>query len=143
MKRTYSMVISGNEFNFRLPVLALKKISDKHGNAADFVGRAGMEIEQMELLLGLAANYAGNTNPTTSGAEILEMLIDDGYGMITGEKAFSEVAYKIGAVSGVFSQEIAEKVIKELYEDINGKLENLGEEPSNPMESQTAEATTG
>lgn len=34
MKRTYSMVISDKEFNFRLPVLALKKVSDKHGNAA-------------------------------------------------------------------------------------------------------------
>lgn len=141
MKRAYSMVIGDKEFNFRLPVLALKKVSDKHGNAADFVARAGMEIEQMELLLGLAASYAGNTNPTTSGDEILEMLIDDGYGMIASEKTLSEVAYRIGAVSGVFSQEIAEKVIKELYENINGKVENPGE--GNPMESRTAGATTG
>lgn len=143
MKRTFSMVITGKEFNFRLPVLALKKLSDKHGNAADFVAMAGMEIEKMELLLELAANYTGNTNPTTNGAEILEMLIDDGYGMITSEKALSEVAYRIGAASGVFSQEIAEKAIEELYFEIDGKMQNLREEDRIPLESQTAEDTTG
>ena len=77
--RTYDKMLNNELYHFRLTVGAQKALEKKFGEQANqFVFACADSVEKMTYLLGAAASYQGNENPTTNGDEIYDLLVDDG-----------------------------------------------------------------
>lgn len=77
--RTYDRMLNNELYHFRLTVGAQKALEKKFGEQANqFVFACADSVEKMTYLLGAAASYQGNENPTTNGDEIYDLLVDDG-----------------------------------------------------------------
>ena len=69
--RTYDKMLNNELYHFRLTVGAQKALEKKFGEQANqFVFACADSVEKMTYLLGAAASYQGNENPTTNGDEI-------------------------------------------------------------------------
>ena len=95
------------------------------------------DIEKMTYLLGVAANYKGNDNPTTDGDDIYNLLVDDG---VCGQDGFFEVACKIAIASGIMSEDFAGKTVEAIKKELDSIISSIGEkkDPTKAVEA-TAE----
>lgn len=77
--KTYDRILDSKQYSFRLTALAQKEMERKFkAPAMQIMFQAVDDIEKMTYLLGVAANYKGNDNPTTDGDDIYNLLVDDG-----------------------------------------------------------------
>lgn len=122
--RTYNRIMNGQTFSFRLTVGAQKGIEKKFGTTlVQFIFDCADSVEKMTYLLGAAANFKGNENPTVDGDEIFDLLVDDGVG---GQDGFCAVAVDIAAASGILSETLAAKSKEGVEKAMNELAESLG-----------------
>ena len=138
--RTYERMIGSDKYQFRLTVGAQKVLEKKFGEQANqFVFACADSVEKMTYLLGAAASYQGNENPTTNGDEIYDLLVDDG---VAGQDGFFGVAIEIAVASGITSEKFAgkslaavEKMMQEVIDDLDPTLEAIPEEATEAAEN--------
>lgn len=136
--RTYDRMLNNELYHFRLTVGAQKALEKKFGEQANqFVFACADSVEKMTYLLGAAASYQGNENPTTNGDEIYDLLVDDG---VAGQDGFFGVAIEIAVASGIMSEKFAgkslaavEKMMQEVIDDLDPTL--LAEEATEAAET--------
>lgn len=124
--RTYARTLDGKQYEFRLSVLAQKEMERKFKEpATQTVFAAADDVEKMTYLLGAAASYKGNDNPSRDGNEIYDLMVDDG---VCGQDGFFEEACHIAIASGIMSEEFAGKTIEAIKKELDNILDNLGTE---------------
>lgn len=124
MMRTYDKNLDGKLYSFRLNVLAQKEMERKFKESAtQTVFSAADSVEKMTYLLGAAASYKGNDNPTTNGDEIYDLLVDDG---VCGQDGFFEEACNIAIASGIMSEEFAGKTVEAIKKELSSLLDGIG-----------------
>lgn len=136
--RTYDRILDGKQYSFRLTALAQKEMERKFKESAmQIMFQAVDDIEKMTYLLGVAANYKGNDNPTTDGDDIYNLLVDDG---VCGQDGFFEVACKIAIASGIMSEDFAGKTVEAIKKELDSIISSIGEkkDPTKAVEA-TAE----
>lgn len=112
-------------------LLELKKLLNRKGaNIEDYYDIVVNSITDPEVAieyLGAALNYAGNNNSITDGADLYDLLVDNGY---AGPEAFVPVYAGIAVASGILSQrkadylvDLARKEGAETLEDASGTVE--------------------
>lgn len=134
--RTYERKLDGQVFNFRLSVGAQKAMEKKFGEPAmQTVLAAAMDTERMTYLLGAAANYRGNENPTTDGEEIYDLMVDDG---VCGQEDFLKEACMIANASGIVRDEDAKRIlsgVREYMDDVFNSFGEMGPTQTEPEKS--------
>lgn len=94
-------------------LLELKKNLNKRGAGIedyyDIVVNSITDPEVAIEYLGAALNYAGNNNSITDGAELYDLLVDNGY---AGPEAFVPVYAGVAVASGILSQRKADYLIE-------------------------------
>ena len=112
-------------------LLELKKLLNRKGaNIEDYYDVVVGSITDPEIAieyLQAALNFNGNTNTITDGADLYDLLVDNGY---AGPEAFVPVYAGIAVVSGILSQRKADYLVDlarregaETLEDVGGTVE--------------------
>lgn len=133
--RTYDRILDGKQYSFRLTALAQKEMERKFKESAmQIMFQAVDDIEKMTYLLGVAANYKGNDNPTTDGDDIYNLLVDDG---VCGQDGFFEVACKIAIASGIMSEDFAGKTVEAIKKELDSIINSIGDrkDPTKALEA--------
>ena len=133
--KTYDRILDGKQYSFRLTALAQKEMERKFkAPAMQIMFQAVDDIEKMTYLLGVAANYKGNDNPTTDGDDIYNLLVDDG---VCGQDGFFEVACKIAIASGIMSEDFAGKTVDAIKKELDSIISSIGEgkDPTKAVEA--------
>lgn len=130
----YEMTLfDGNEevkVTLRLPILAQINLKKKYPKeATDETGRAsamGVILAAMsneEITVGIfdeALNYKGNTNTIKSGADLYDLLVDNGYrGLESFVPVIANLAYESGIISAKFKEAIEKQAqgVDAIYEE--------------------------
>lgn len=123
--RTYDRILDGKQYSFRLTALAQKEMERKFKEPAmQIMFQAVDNIEKMTYLLGVAANYKGNDNPSTDGDDIYNLLVDDG---VCGQDGFFEVACNIAIASGIMSEDFAGKTVEAIRKELDSIIDSIGD----------------
>lgn len=133
--KTYDRILDGKQYSFRLTALAQKEMERKFkAPAMQIMFQAVDDIEKMTYLLGVAANYKGNDNPTTDGDDIYNLLVDDG---VCGQDGFFEVACKIAIASGIMSEDFAGKTVEAIKKELDSIISSIaeGKDPTKAVEA--------
>lgn len=94
-------------------LLELKKLLNRKGaNIEDYYDIIVSSITDPEVAieyLGAALNYAGNNNTITDGADLYDLLVDNGY---AGPESFVPVYAGLAVASGILSQKKADYLVE-------------------------------
>jgi hypothetical protein len=119
MRETYNLTLVGNdgqniELKLRLNILAQMELEKKYcKNKNDMLMEtiiySSFKPTVMVDVLNAALNYKGNDNSIKSGAELYELLVDNGY---AGLKDWMELISNIALISGIINKDIKEAMLK-------------------------------
>lgn len=138
----YVLRLGDKEYKLRLTLKGQQKVKelDREAPVMALVMSAVDDPEAMEVLLTEALNWEGNSNKIHSGAELYDMMVDNGY---SGSEDFLEVVLGIAHNAGLLTEDdrakverVTKKVIRSNMDALakEDELEEEGEEsPENPL----------
>lgn len=108
-RRSYIVKAGGEEFKLRLTLNGQKNLQAKNPDVPilALVMGAVDDPGDMEALLTEALSWDGNENPTRSGSELYDRMVDDGK---CGTGAFMELVLNIAHNAGLISEDERKKV---------------------------------
>lgn len=149
-RKSYIVKADGKEFKLRLTLAGQKNLQAKNPDVPimALVMGAVDDPGDMEALLTEALSWDGNENPTCNGAELYDLMVDDG---TRGTSAFMELVLNIAHNAGLINDAERTKVKRAVerrmaqsfdqlcededpYEDLSGDEEG-GEGSDNPHPS--------
>lgn len=125
MRKTYDLTLDNNgtaDFSLRLTLAGQTKLKKKHGGdpTMQTLGEAVTDAETAADVLTEALAWAGNTNSLHSGADLYDLLVDNGY---AGPADFAKLFISgIGVSSGILSQDMADKIVAEIAGEMDKAL---------------------
>ncbi len=105
-KHVYTLRVGGEEVQLRLTMAgqrALRKEWDEE--IMPFLVSAAADGERFCSLLTQCLNWEGNENSVTDGAELYDLLVDEGW---QGQAVFTALTFDLAAESGLLTREQAD-----------------------------------
>lgn len=108
-RKSYIVKAGGDEFKLRLTLVGQKNLQAKNPDVPilAIVMGAVDDPGDMEVLLNEALSWEGNENPTCSGAELYDRMVDDGK---CGSGAFMDLVLSIAHNAGLLNDDERKKV---------------------------------
>ena len=108
-RKSYIVKAGGKEFKLRLTLAGQKNLQAKNPGVSimALVMGAVDDPVDMEALLTEALSWDGNENPTCNGAELYDLMVDDG---MCGTTAFMELVLNIAHNAGLINDAERKKV---------------------------------
>ena len=113
MRQAYEITLNNNDgeeitLKLRIDIRGQMAIKKKYGEeAATVIGEAISDIEKMAFVLTQALTYKHNENSITDGADLYDLLVDNGY---AGPIAFAEFLTTVAVYSGAMDEESKEEI---------------------------------
>jgi len=107
----YKVRVGKEEFKLRLTLAGQKNLMEKNPEVPilAIIMSAADDPVDMEALLTEALNWDGNENSVTDGAELYDLMVDNGY---RGAKKFAEIALGIAHNAGLLDDDERKKVAR-------------------------------
>lgn len=123
-RRCYKLKVGKEEFKLRLTLAGQKNLMDKNPNipVLAIIMSAADDPTDMENLLTEALNWDGNDNTVHDGAELYDLMVDNGY---CGAKRFAEVALGIAHNAGLLNEDERSKVARVVNRQLDRAFDNL------------------
>lgn len=108
-RKSYIVKAGGKEFKLRLTLAGQKNLQAQNPGVSimALVMGAVDDPVDMEALLTEALSWDGNENPTCNGAELYDLMVDDG---VCGTGAFMELVLNIAHNAGLINDAERKKV---------------------------------
>lgn len=127
-RKSYKIKAGGKDVKLRLTTGGQRSLKEKTGeDALSVILGAATDMEFMIALLTEALNWTDSGNEITDGAELYDLLVDEGY---AGQGKFAELAVQIGVASGLLNerngkraQDAVSRSIDKLFDRLDGKLD--------------------
>ena len=126
-RRCYKLKVGKEEFKLRLTLAGQKSLMEKNPDIpviATIMSAADDPVD-MEALLTEALNWDGNDNSVHDGAELYDLMVDNGY---CGAKRFAEVALGIAHNAGLLSEDERKKVERVVNRQLDQAFDSLAGE---------------
>lgn len=133
--RTYDKTLGGKPFKFRLTIGKQREMNQRFGSdqgAIQVILSSVDDLDMMSYLLGAAADWPGNENPTVDGDQIYDLLVDSG---ASGMVDFLDVALGIAEASGIVDASFRVEVSKFGKRSWENIIKNYTGEPADPIPS--------
>ena len=126
-RRSYIVKAGGDEFKLRLTLSGQKNLQAKNPDVPilALVMGAVDDPGDMESLLTEALSWEGNENPTCSGAELYDRMVDDGK---CGTGAFMELVLNIAHNAGLINDDERKKVQRAVEKKVESSFNLLTED---------------
>lgn len=123
-RQCVKLVLGDKIAKLRLTLKSQKLLREKYPDEAvlSAILSAVDEPEDMEYLLTLALNFEGNDNEIKDGAELYDLLVDNGY---CGQEDFMGLAIEIAKNAGLVSQDDKNKLHKIVTRQIRRQFDSL------------------
>jgi len=120
----YKVRVGKEEFKLRLTLAGQKNLMEKNPEVPilAIIMSAADDPVDMEALLTEALNWDGNENSVTDGAELYDLMVDNGY---RGAKKFAEIALGIAHNAGLLDDDERKKVARVVNSQINKAFDGL------------------
>ena len=129
-RKSYIVKAGGKEFKLRLTLAGQKNLQAKNPGVSimALVMGAVDDPVDMEALLTEALSWDGNENPTCNGAELYDLMVDDG---VRGTGAFMELVLNIAHNAGLINDAERTKVQRAVERRMAQSFDQLceGEDP--------------
>ncbi len=125
MARTcYKLKVGKEEFKLRLTLAGQKNLMQKNPEIPVLatIMSAADDPMDMENLLTEALNWEGNENSIHDGAELYDLMVDNGY---RGAKKFADVALGIAHNAGLLDEDERSKVARAVNSQLNRAFDGL------------------
>ena len=125
MARTcYKLKVGKEEFKLRLTLAGQKNLLQKNPEIPVLatIMSAADDPMDMENLLTEALNWEGNENAIHDGAELYDLMVDNGY---RGAKKFAEVALGIAHNAGLLAEDERQKVARAVNNQLSRAFDGL------------------
>lgn len=125
MGRTcYKLKVGKEEFKLRLTLAGQKNLLEKNPEVPILatIMSAADDPMDMENLLTEALNWEGNENTIHDGADLYDLMVDNGY---RGAKKFAEVALGIAHNAGLLDEDERKKVSRAVSSQLNRAFDSL------------------
>lgn len=139
MARTcYKLKVGKEEFKLRLTLAGQKNLMQKNPEIPVLatIMSAADDPMDMENLLTEALNWEGNENSIHDGAELYDLMVDNGY---RGAKKFAEVALGIAHNAGLLAEDERQKVARAVNSQLSRAFDGLlgdDETPDNLLDDE-------
>ena len=135
--RTYDRVLDGKTFWFRLTIGKQRELREKYSEeTVQTILTAPYDLDKLSYLLGAAASWPGNDNPTTDGDEIYDLLVDDG---VCGSVSFVGVVAMIAAISGIVDEKMRDTFSQAAQREWDSVMASFSGETVDPTSPQRME----
>lgn len=126
-RKSYIVKAGGEDFKLRLTLAGQKNLQAKNPDVPimALVMGAVDDPADMEELLTEALSWEGNDNPTCSGAELYDRMVDDGK---CGTNAFMELVLNIAHNAGLINNDEREKVQRAVERRMTRSFDQLCED---------------
>lgn len=103
-RECYKLLLDGKEYKLRLTLKGQKALEEKFPGVAALgtVIGAVEDLDAMEAVLTQALNWKGNENEVLDGAELYDLMVDEGY---CGADRFLAVMLGIAHNAGMISED--------------------------------------
>jgi len=141
-RKCYELRLGGSVYKLRLTLTGQKQLQEKNPELPVLaaVMSAADDPADMENLLTAALNWEGNENPVHDGAELYDLMVDEGY---CGAKRFMEVALNIAHNAGLIDEDERRKVSAGVSRQLNRAFDSLTGEDSPGQDGEDAESPEG
>lgn len=128
--RTYDKVLNGYTFKFRLTIGKQREMREKFQEETfQTVIATPVDPDKMSYLLGAAADWPGNENPTTDGDEIYDLLVDSG---VCGQVEFLDLVTHIAVTSGIIDERFRNAAYDAIKREWDGVIDVFAGESVDP-----------
>ena len=140
-RKSYIVKAGGKEFKLRLTLAGQKNLQAKNPEVPvmALVMGAVDDPSDMEALLTEALSWEGNQNPTCEGAELYDLMVDDG---MCGTGAFMELVLNIAHNAGLINDAERTKVQLAVERRMRQSFDQLIEE-EDPYQDLSADEEGG
>lgn len=140
-RRSYIVKAGGKEYKLRLTLTGQKNLQAKNPDVPimALVMGAVDDPGDMEALLTEALSWDGNNNPTCDGAELYDLMVDDG---TCGTGAFMKLVLNIAHNAGLINDAEREKVQRAVERRMAQSFEQLCED-DDPFEDLSEDEEGG
>lgn len=123
-RRCYKLKVGKEEFKLRLTLAGQKSLMEKNPDipVLAIIMSAADDPTDMENLLTEALNWDGNDNTVHDGAELYDLMVDNGF---CGAKRFAEVALGIAHNAGLLNEDERKKVERVVNHQLDRAFDNL------------------
>ena len=127
----YKLKVGKEEFKLRLTLKGQKNLMESNPElpVLAIIMSAADDPADMEKLLTEARNWDGNENSITDGAELYDLMVDNGY---RGAKKFAEVALGIAHNAGLLDDDERKKVSRAVNSQLSRAFDGLLGEDDQP-----------
>lgn len=139
-RRCYKLKVGKEEFNLRLTLAGQKSLMEKNPDipVLAIIMSAADDPTDMENLLTEALNWDGNENTVHDGAELYDLMVDNGF---CGAKRFAEVALGIAHNAGLLNEDERKKVERVVNHQLNRAFDNLAGDDDLPDDEEGGEGS--
>lgn len=123
-RRCYKLKVGKEEFKLRLTLAGQKNLMEKNPEVPvlAIIMSAADDPMDMENLLTEALNWDGNENTVHDGAELYDLMVDNGF---CGAKRFAEVALGIAHNAGLLNEDERSKIARVVNHQLDRAFDNL------------------
>lgn len=115
----------GTEYRLRLTMAGQRALRERWGeDILPFLLSAAAEPEKLCDLLTQALSWTGSENPTADGAELYDLLVDEGW---RGQEDFAALAFDLGVASGLLKRSQADELIETVKKAFQSAFDALAE----------------
>lgn len=127
MTRTYlPLRAGGEEYRLRLTMAGQRELKKRWGEEGlTFLFSAATEQDKLCDLLTQALGWTGSGNAVTDGAELYDLLVDEGW---RGQEAFAALVFDLGAASGLLTRAQADELTATVERAFRGAFAALADE---------------
>lgn len=140
-RRSYIVKAGDKEYKLRLTLTGQKNLQAKNPDVPimALVMGAVDDPGDMEALLTEALSWDGNNNPTCDGAELYDLMVDDGK---CGTDAFMDLVLNIAHNAGLINDDERKKVKRAIERRVKSSFDQLCED-DDPFEDLSEDEEGG
>lgn len=123
-KRCHCVRVDGKTLRLRLTLEGQRRLKQRYGDdeLLQTLGEAAADGEKMAAVLDAALSWEGSGNCITSGEELYDLMVDDGW---CGQVRFGELAVEIAVASGLVDERQAKALKASLVQSVEEIFQGL------------------
>lgn len=136
MKRYSEYTLNGAVYKLRLTTGAQRKLIGTYSlPTMQILLDAVDDLDKMAVVMEAALSWPGSGNPETSGDDLIDLLVDEGY---SGQGDFAKILLQLGVNSGVLDERMYQTLVRSLEDRLKLVYDGAPEaEPEAEAENPT------